>query len=118
DVCYGGSDVAVHPDEAESGLRGLLADPRLPRGLPIHTSPLMRCAGLARALAQDWRAPPPIVDARLVEMHFGNWELRRWAEIPRREVDAWVADLVHYRPGGGESVMQAAQRVLSFLRDI
>lgn len=118
DVCYGGSDVAVAPEALDGCLRALLADPRLPRGLPVHSSPLARCAGLARALAQSWGAPPPALDARLAEMHFGDWELRRWSEIPRREVDEWAADVAGYRPGGGESVLQAARRVLSFHGDM
>ncbi|MBV8634536.1 MAG: histidine phosphatase family protein, partial [Burkholderiaceae bacterium] len=55
-----------------------------------------------------------IFDPRLAEMHFGDWELRPWADIPRPEVEAWVKDVVAYRPGGGESVLQIAERVKAF----
>lgn len=50
-------------------------------------------------------------------MHFGDWELREWEAIPRAEIDAWVADLATYRPGGGESVMQVAARLHRFFED-
>ena len=43
-------------------------------------------------------------DARLAELDFGHWEMQSWDGIPRAEVDAWAADVAHYRPGGGESV--------------
>lgn len=118
DVCYGSSDVAVAPETLEACLRALLSDPRLPRGLPIHSSPLRRSLGLARALAQHWSLPAPVVDPRLAEMHFGDWELRRWADIPRHEVDAWAADMAGHRPGNGESVSQAAQRVIAFRNEM
>jgi len=54
-------------------------------------------------------------DARLVEMNFGAWELCPWSGIPHEEVDAWAADLLDYRPGGGETVREVASRVQSFL---
>ena len=60
----------------------------------------------------------PRIDPRLVEMDFGSWEMRRWDDIARAEIDAWAADLVHYRPGGGDSVLRMAQRVAGFYADL
>jgi alpha-ribazole phosphatase len=40
--------------------------------------------------------------------------LRSWDDIPRAEVDAWAADVAHYRPGGGENVLDMAARVAAF----
>jgi alpha-ribazole phosphatase len=57
-------------------------------------------------------------DARLAEMDFGSWELRAWDAIPRSEVDAWAADLLHYRPGGAECVLDVARRVAAFIDDL
>ncbi len=51
------------------------------------------------------------MDDRLREMDFGAWENRPWAGIPRAEIDAWAADPLRYRPGGGESVAQVLARV-------
>ena len=107
-LCYGRSDVAA------KGADLLRVRATLPTGLPTWSSPLQRCASLARALN-----PPQLrFDARLAEMDFGAWELRSWDDIPRIEVDAWAADLLHYRPGGGESVLDVARRVAAFLSDL
>jgi alpha-ribazole phosphatase len=56
-------------------------------------------------------------DPRLAEMDFGAWEGRPWAAIPRRELDAWAADLTGARPHGGESVADLSARALAALRD-
>ncbi|MBV8047002.1 MAG: histidine phosphatase family protein [Paludibacterium sp.] len=107
-ICYGRSDLGVGDDTLAAAV-GALA-PRLPSGVPLFSSPLKRCACLAEALA------PGAVryDARLMEMDFGAWEMRHWQDIARAEVDAWAQDLPHYRPGGGESLTQMAERVAAF----
>lgn len=114
-LCYGRSDVAVAAGETERVHQALLTA-GLPRSLPVYASPLRRCAGLAQALA----APgfPPTFDPRLAEMDFGDWEIRSWDAIPVAEVDAWAADLLRYRPGGGECVLDVARRVDAFRRDL
>lgn len=113
DLCYGSSDVAV-PEQEIVKVRDALAAMGLPGALPLYASPLARCAGLARALGTS----NVHVDARLAEMDFGAWELRSWDAIGRSEVDAWTDDLLHYRPGGGESVLDVARRVAAFLDDL
>ncbi|HEX7648393.1 MAG TPA: histidine phosphatase family protein [Noviherbaspirillum sp.] len=114
-VCYGSSDVPVCPDDMESTLAALL--PALPAGVPIFSSPLARCRELAARLAHALSSAPPIHDKRLVEMHFGDWEMRAWEAIRKEDIDAWVADLAFYRPGGGENGMQVAKRLNDFLED-
>lgn len=111
-TCYGSTDVGVDPREVAKELATLL--PMLPAKRLIYTSPLQRCTALARPLATALTGIV-IEDRRLVELDFGAWENRAWAGIPRTEIDAWAADPVYYRPGGGESVVQAAERVRSFL---
>jgi alpha-ribazole phosphatase len=108
-VCYGSTDLAIAPGQLEQTLAAL----QLPAGLPIYSSPLRRCAELAARLT-----PTPHYDSRLVEMHFGAWEMQPWDSIPRADIDAWAADMVHYHPGGGESVLQMAQRISAFYRDV
>ena len=112
-LCYGRSDVAVAQQELLRVRDALLAA-GLPGTLPTYASPLSRCAALARALD-----PPQLrFDARLAEMDFGAWELRSWDAIPRPDIDAWAEDLLHYRPGGAESVLDVARRVAAFLDDL
>ncbi|WP_426076668.1 histidine phosphatase family protein [Janthinobacterium sp. PSPC3-1] len=115
-ICYGSSDVAVAPHILAAARASLLAS--LPANLPVYSSPLWRCAGLAQALARDLPASQFIQDARLAEMDFGDWELRAWQDIARGEIDAWAFDLAHYRPGGGENVLAMATRVAAFLDEL
>ena len=44
--------------------------------------------------------------------------MRPWSDIPRADVDAWNADLLHYRPGGAENVLDVAGRVQAFVADL
>ncbi|WP_288380190.1 histidine phosphatase family protein [uncultured Massilia sp.] len=107
-ICYGRSDVPVSP-AAVAAVADKLKNAGLAGGLPVYASPLKRCAGLAAQMNAR-----VTFDARLAEMDFGAWEMRPWDDIPRAEVDAWSADLLHYRPGGGENVLDVVRRVASF----
>ncbi len=115
-ICYGRSDVAVSADEQARVLQALLR--MLPSHTPLITSPLQRCAALAASLHGALASPSLRVDERLVELDFGTWELRAWNDIARAEVDAWAADVAQYRPGGGESVTDAARRVALAYADL
>ncbi|MGV7211608.1 alpha-ribazole phosphatase family protein [Oxalobacteraceae bacterium A2-2] len=110
-ICYGRTDLPVAAGLLQASAAQLR--PWLQQDTVLHTSPLRRCAELAALLS-----PEPLADPRLMEMDFGAWEMRAWDHIPRAEIDAWAADLVHYRPGGGESVVQMAQRVAEFYADL
>ncbi|NHZ65459.1 histidine phosphatase family protein [Massilia genomosp. 1] len=110
-VCYGRTDLTVDPDLQALALPALRE--RLPAGAPMFSSPLRRCAGLAQALG----GAAVRYDARLAELDFGDWEMRRWDDIERAAIDAWAADMAGYRPGGGESVTDMARRVSAFYAD-
>jgi alpha-ribazole phosphatase len=115
-VCYGSTDLAVSQQE-HARVAAALA-PLLPQQATVFSSTLRRCSELAIQLAASLRSGNVIHDARLAEMHFGDWEMRAWEEIPRAQIDAWAADVTAYRPGDGESVLQVAQRVLSFHEEL
>ncbi|MBC7800310.1 MAG: histidine phosphatase family protein, partial [Gemmatimonadaceae bacterium] len=76
----------------------------------IISSPLSRALDVARRVAVRTGAPLH-TDDRLAEMDFAGWEGLAWTAIPRAEIDAWAADPLGYRPGGGESVTQVLARV-------
>ncbi len=109
--CYGSSDVEVADEVWRACLAALLPQlSELPRKAAIITSPLRRCAVLAQALA-DAMGQPLTVEPDLREMDFGAWELRAWDDIAWSEVEAWNQDLLHYAPGGGETLPAVAQRM-------
>ena len=105
-ICYGRQDLL--PENPAAVAATLSAE--LPPGLPVWSSPLRRCRELAEHLH-----PRPILDARLAEMDFGEWEGRRWDDIPRSELDAWAADVAGYAPPGGESPRDLQRRALAFI---
>lgn len=81
----------------------------------VVTSPLQRGAATGRWLARwGWRH---VVDLRLIEVDFGDWDGRAWAEIPVEAIDAWCADFGSHRPGGGESVAALLERCAAFIAE-
>lgn len=106
-LCYGRADLPLAPGwEAEAAA---LAAALPPLSLVV-SSPLSRCRLLAGRIAAA-RGLPLAIDPRLAEMDFGAWENRPWDALPRAEIDAWAADLLHARPHGGETVAELAARV-------
>ena len=105
-ICYGRLDISA---ENVAAVATCLRD-ELPPGLPVWSSPLRRCRDLATLLH-----PTPLLDERLAEMNFGDWEGRPWDSIPRTEIDAWAADVAGYAPPGGESPLLLQQRALAFV---
>lgn len=108
-ICYGRHDCPAEGVVSVAGI--LLGD--LPSELPVWSSPLRRCRDLAELIH-----PKPIIDDRLAEMHFGDWEGRRWDDIPRAELDAWAADVAGYAPPGGESPRDLQRRALDFVASL
>lgn len=114
-VCYGALDVAADPHDTQQAAQAL-ADV-LPQGILVRSSPLQRC----KLLALDLQGLRPDLtyktDARLREMHFGQFEGQRWDSIARAHVDAWTADFWQHRFGGVESVAELLARVDAAWRD-
>ena len=87
-VCYGQSDVPLaggFPDEAvivKRNLEKYSFD-------AVYSSPLSRCLKLAAYCGYD----TPILDSRLMEMNFGDWEMKRYDEITDSRLQLWYDDL-------------------------
>lgn len=108
-ICYGRLDVDAHAPQAVAER----LKPRLPAQVPVFTSPLRRARHLAEALH-----PAPVIDERLCEINFGDWEGRAWDDIERDALDAWAADVTGFTPPGGESVAGLQARVIDFARSL
>jgi alpha-ribazole phosphatase len=108
-LCYGRLDVAVEPGLFATALAKVrqCIPVDILRETPIYTSPLSRCAVLARALAKPHTA---VVAKELIEMDFGSWEGKSWNEVPREGLDNWARDIWRYHPGGGENARDLAIR--------
>ncbi len=86
----------------------------------ILTSPLARCRAFAEELAARLTLPLE-VDARLMELGFGEWEGRTAEELlatdSERLARFW-SDPVRYAPPGGETLAAFRDRILAAWEDI
>ena len=112
-ICYGQTDLDVTEsfvEEAEA-IRQVLPTPIT----AVYSSPLQRCARLAGHLF-----PGHAVTLRpeLMELHCGSWEMQPWDELPKDEIDPWMADFVNIRVPGGESYLDLHGRVTACFKAI
>lgn len=120
-ICYGQSDVdvSIHFDEELRVLREKLLHKEFDA---IFSSPLQRCYKLADALSSDESMSFAVRDIqqddRLKELHFGDWELNSWDDIPRDIFDAWANDYANLAPPNGETFSQLHTRAKSFVEDV
>jgi alpha-ribazole phosphatase len=113
-ICYGRSDVDVTLTfDAEAEIIGQkLTDCR---PAVIYTSPSQRCAKLAHRLVEYGLCELVIEDDRLMELHFGQWEMTSWDEIDLAALERWGASYIHHPPPSGETFLNLHQRVTGFL---
>jgi probable phosphoglycerate mutase len=82
----------------------------------IFSSPMQRTQQTARAMGLE----NPVLDARLMEQHWGHWEGMSLQEIADKHgKDAFLraGRKEQFRPPGGESTAEVMTRVADFLRD-
>lgn len=112
-ICYGQSDVDV---SAGFEIEAQLLSQKLQAVSfdAVYASPLKRCARLAEALdIAEIR-----YDERLKELHFGDWEMQAWGDIPREVFDIWAHDYANLAPPNGETFSALHQRCVSFLDEV
>jgi alpha-ribazole phosphatase len=120
-ICYGQSDVEVSSSfEAEA--QALLQKLRGNEFDAVYASPLRRCHQLAQVLcAADGLqvvSEGIRLDERLKELHFGDWEMLPWDDIPREPFDRWANDYANLAPPNGETFTQLHARAKSFVEDV
>jgi len=104
-ICYGQSDLDV-ASSFESEVSKILKKVSADTNTKVYSSPLKRCTKLASTFANDI-----YIDDRLMEINFGDWELKKWDDIPRKESDPWMNDFVNISTPNGEAYKDMFQRV-------
>lgn len=107
-ICYGQSDLGI-TNTFEQEVEKIHQQIKLHKNVKIYSSPLYRCKILAETFGK-----PVIIDSRLQELNFGDWEMKPWDKIPKTESDPWMKDFVNIQVPNGESYIQLQQRVLDF----
>lgn len=115
-VCYGQTDLALSKgidiqSKRLTALRAQLTS-LAPMGTALFSSPLRRCAEIAATLSDNF-----VVDDRLRELYFGEWEMQTWDAIGAARLDAWANDVAGFRPPGGETGHELQQRALHWLKE-
>lgn len=112
-VCYGQTDVPLRKsfedEAAETYLH--IKDIEFDK---VYTSPLSRCTKLA-----DYCGYPDAErDSRLLEMNFGEWEMKCYDEIDDPNLQTYFDDYLHTPATGGESFEMQYRRVSEFLDEL
>lgn len=117
--CYGQTNWPADEALTQRAAQHLTQQGPAPQpGSVMRCSPLTRCQQLAQAVLSRQPQWTLVLDPRLMEMHFGEWEGRPWDDVPRPELDAWNAHFANHRMGGhGESVVDLLKRVSNAARD-
>jgi len=113
-ICYGQTDIELADSFSEEALYVKGKWSEIFEDAVVYTSPLKRCLKLARTLAQK----KPIEDNRLMELNFGDWEMKRWDDIDRVELSEWMDNFLNVRCPHGESYRDLYKRTSSFYEDM
>lgn len=114
-VCYGQSDIGL-AEPFEAIFKNILS--QLPQEAIIFSSPLQRCVILAEYIQNIIKTISFKKDNRLMEMNFGDWEMKNWNDIPPQQLNPWMEDFVNIAASNGESFVELHERVGSFLAEI
>jgi alpha-ribazole phosphatase len=119
-VCYGQSDVPlVSTPSVDAETIAARCESAGASFGEIWTSPWDRTRSVALPLSSKWRVACH-VDARLSELHFGEWEGRTYDEIERRDGERfgrWMRNYETDAPPGGERVEDLMNRVAGWLAE-
>ena len=118
-ICYGRSDVGLSA-KGDDDLGKLALQLRAVEPDRVMHSGLSRASQLAELVAEQCEMTADS-DTRLQEMDFGEWEMRPWAEIYQdspTDMDRILSEPDSFAPGGGETLFQVRDRVVSWMRDL
>lgn len=112
---YGHTDVALKDSALEEiqAVYQKLAKSCDLSSLQVISSPATRCTTLAKAFTDNF-----VVDSRLWELNFGDWEMKSWNELPSDIAQTWMADFVNINTPNGESFKEMSVRIISFLEEM
>ena len=113
-VCYGQTDVPLKPtfeQEAAVTKENLQTYRPFDRA---YTSPLTRCVRLAAYCG----FPDAERDKRIMEINFGEWEVKPFDGNDDPRLKEWYADYLNVAATGGESFAMQYRRVSQFLDEL
>ena len=110
-ICYGQTDVPLAAD-CQDHFQQLKKSMGNVRPDVVFSSPASRCMQMAQHFSSK-----VIADEMLWELHFGEWENKRWETLPEEVLRAWTENYVIQAPPGGESYQELFQRTKDFWQE-
>ena len=111
--CYGQSEIPLE-ENFTIDFDWIKEHLNLKEDTKYYSSPFRRCTKLANFLSDD----NYITDNRITELHFGDWEMKAWNEIPEKELNPWMEDFVNHRMKNGENFNDLFERSVLFYEEI
>ncbi|ALG67087.1 alpha-ribazole phosphatase [Beggiatoa leptomitoformis] len=112
-VCYGQSDIALADSFAEDVMLVKKKLTELDKDGVIISSPSGRCIQLAENLGGN-----VISDSRIMELNFGEWEMKNFNDINPEQLQKWTDDFVRIAPPRGESYQTLSARCQDFWNEL
>lgn len=112
-TCYGQTDVPLSDTflvEAHDVKQRLFEV----KSAVCYSSPSTRCL----RLAEYCKLGEIYTDSRIMEMNFGQWEMKKYDDITDPHLQVWYDDYINTPATDGESFMQQYDRVSAFIDDI
>lgn len=113
-TCYGNADIPLL-DPTLPMAESLAIS--LPKDIVIYSSPLQRarllCEKICQYLKKDF-----IIDARIQEYNFGEYELKPWSNIPEKIFKVWEENPFAFGAPAGETFQEFINRVDNFYKEI
>tara|TARA_Y100000814_G_scaffold125267_2_gene90357 strand:- start:2056 stop:2643 length:588 start_codon:yes stop_codon:yes gene_type:complete len=109
-ICYGRLDVPLSKNYEDDIIK--IKKQLLNKYDIVYSSPIKRCT----ILAKDLNVSEIIIDERLLEVNFGDWEGLAWDDINKFELNNWMENFVTISPPNGESFNQMYTRVRGFIK--
>ena len=111
-ICYGQTDIGLDQNSFEQEFK--IIQSKLPTDIErFYTSPLQRCEILTEKINPDF-----VVDNRLMELNFGDWENKSWNEIDQTELNHWMQNFVNVKTPNGENYIDLHNRTLNFINEV
>jgi len=112
-ICYGQSEVHLASTflQEASDTAKLIPDRH---NAIFLASPVRRCVQLAEYLSRR----PSQSDDRILDLNFGDWELKRWEQIDQTALNEWMRNAVTTQCPNGESYTDLFTRSIEFFDEI
>ena len=108
-LCYGRTDLDIGNDFLVQANAIKTKLPEFESDCVIYSSPLKRCQKLAAYFCVT-----NLIDERLQELDFGDWENCLFDNLPSEEMVNWTENFVACAPPSGESFLELVSRVQEF----